>query len=141
AIEDISEVFNLLKHATGIDFSLYRQTTIQRRIQRRQALLQLESLRDYVAFLKEHPAEIEALHQDLLIKVTQFFRDPEIFEGLKSLVFPQLLQNRTAKQSFRLWVPGGATGEEAYELSICMLECREQKRSDVRLRMSVFVHV
>jgi two-component system CheB/CheR fusion protein len=102
--EDFSELFKLLEQATGVDFSQYRQSTVQRRVQRRQALSSTETLEAYLKYLRENPAEIQSLHQDLLIKVTQFFRDPEAFEALKIQVLPRLLENRSAKEGLRLWV-------------------------------------
>ncbi len=111
ADENLSELFALMHHATGVDFSLYRQSTVQRRIQRRQALLNLNTLKAYVEHLKQNPVEIPALYQDLLFKVTQFFRDPEAFDALSKWVFPQLLKNRSAKDPIRLWVSGCASGE------------------------------
>jgi len=133
--ENFSELFKLLDQATGVDFSLYRQSTIERRVQRRQALCNAVTLKAYVGYLRENPAEIQALHQDILIKVTQFFRDPEAFEALKSQVLPQLLENRSAKEGLRLWVPGCATGEEPYSLAICMFEFLEPVKSHLPIQV------
>ncbi|PYV38761.1 MAG: histidine kinase [Acidobacteria bacterium] len=133
--ENFSELFKLIEQATGVDFSLYRQSTIERRVQRRQALCNAETLEAYLRYLRENPAEIQALHQDLLIKVTQFFRDPEAFEALKSQVLPQLLENRPAKEGLRLWVPGCATGEEPYSLAICLLEFLEHVKSHLPIQV------
>jgi two-component system CheB/CheR fusion protein len=83
---------------------LYRQTTVKRRVLRRQALHSLETPQVYVEYLRENPAQVHALYEDLLLKVTQFFRDPEAFDALNRLVFPQLVQNRSAKAPIRLWV-------------------------------------
>ncbi len=133
--EDFSELFELLRRETKTDFSLYRQTTIARRIHRRQALHNMETLDDYVGYVRETPLEIHALYQDLLIKVTQFFRDPEAFDALKSKVFPQLLQKRLGNAPVRLWVSGCATGEEAYSLAICLSESIEQLNSDLSIQV------
>lgn len=133
--ENFSELFKLMEQATDVDFSLYRQSTIERRVQRRQALCNAETLEAYLRYLRENPAEIQALHQDLLIKVTQFFRDPEAFEALKSQVLPQLLKNRPAKEDLRLWVPGCATGEEPYSLAICLLEFLEHVKSPLPIQV------
>ena len=133
---DLSELFKLLEQATGVDFSLYRLTTVQRRVQRRQALFNAQTFEAYLRYLKENPAEVQALHQDLLIKVTQFFRDPEVFEALKINVFPKLLKNRSPKEGLRFWVPGCSTGEEAYSLAISILEFLEQ--IDSRISIQVF---
>ncbi len=135
ATEGWSELFELMQQATEIDFSIYRRTTVERRVQRRQALHNLETLPDYVKRLREDPAEIPALYQDLLIKVTQFFRDPEAFDALSAHVFPQLLRNRPARAAVRLWVSGCATGEEAYSLAICLLEFLETINSRIPVQM------
>ena len=135
AAENFSELFKLLEQATGVDFSLYRQTTIERRVQRRQALCNAETLEDYLKYLRENPAEIQALHQDLLIKVTQFFRDPLAFEALKSQVLPSLLDNRSGKEGLRLWVPGCATGEEPYSLAICLREFLEHAKCHLPIQI------
>jgi two-component system CheB/CheR fusion protein len=124
------ELFLLMLQATGVDFSLYRQTTVKRRILRRQALHNIENPQRYLEYVRENPAEIHALYQDLLLKVTQFFRDPEAFDALTKRVFPQLLENRSARTPIRLWVSGCASGEEAYSLAICLAEFLEQARSN-----------
>jgi two-component system, chemotaxis family, CheB/CheR fusion protein len=108
--------------ATGIDFSLYREKTIKRRIQRRLALRNIDSLAEYAARLEDDAEELGALQRDLLISVTSFFRDPGSFESLKKLVFPRLLQGRAAHTPVRVWVPGCATGEEAFSIAISLSE-------------------
>jgi two-component system CheB/CheR fusion protein len=116
------QILQLLHRSTGIDFSLYKQTTLQRRIGRRLVIHRLNSLEAYVDFLRETPPEIGALNEDLFIKVTGFFRDPAAFEVLKDKVFPLILPDKSPQDSIRVWVPGCATGEEAYSLAICWLE-------------------
>ncbi len=120
--DPILEIINLLRNRTGVDFSHYKQTTIRRRILRRMALRNLQTPAEYIAALRGDAAEIQNLYQDFLIRVTQFFRDPEAFEVLKEKVFPNLLKNRSAELPIRVWVAGCATGEEAYSLAICLLE-------------------
>jgi two-component system CheB/CheR fusion protein len=126
APDDLGQIFALLRETMGVDFSLYRQATIQRRIRKRQALVGTESLGAYIGHLREHPDEIRALHQDLLIRVTRFFRDPEAFAALRKLVFPQLLEQRSGDGPIRVWVPGCSTGEEAYSIAISLTEFLEQ---------------
>jgi two-component system CheB/CheR fusion protein len=133
--EAYGDLFTLMHQATGVDFSLYRQTTVKRRVLRRQALHNVETLQDYVEYLRGNQAEVHALYQDLLLKVTQFFRDPEAFEALNHLVFPQLLENRSARAPIRFWVSGCATGEEAYSLAICLAEFLEQAKSNVAVQL------
>jgi two-component system CheB/CheR fusion protein len=124
-----------MHQATGVDFSLYRQTTVKRRVLRRQALHNIETPQVYVKYLRENPGEVHALYQDLLLKVTQFFRDPEAFDALNHRVFPHLLENRSVRAPIRLWVSGCATGEEAYSLAICLAEFLEQAKSNVPVQL------
>ena len=132
---DLSQVFALLQETTGVDFSLYRQAPIRRRIRRRQALRNAENLQDYIGYLREHPAEIRALFQEILIKVTRFFRDPEAFEALGKQVFPQLLEQRSGDNPIRIWVPGCATGEEPYSLAMSLTEFLERAGSKVPIQV------
>jgi two-component system CheB/CheR fusion protein len=118
----LSTIFSLLRTATGVDFTHYKQTTLRRRILRRMALYKLEQMEDYVRYLQDHPAEVTALYQDALIGVTHFFRDPETFEALKSKVFPTIVKDKSPGSPIRIWVAGCSTGEEAYSIIICLLE-------------------
>jgi len=118
----LSKIFSLLKAATGVDFNHYKQTTVKRRILRRMILYKLERLEDYVNYLQEHPTEVKALYQDVLITVTSFFRDSEAFEALKTKVFPNLTREQNSNSPIRIWVTGCSTGEEAYSIAICLLE-------------------
>jgi two-component system CheB/CheR fusion protein len=125
--ETFENVLALLRSRVGVDFSHYKQTTIKRRILRRMALRNLEDTAEYLQVLRDDPAEVQNLYQDFLIRVTQFFRDPEAFEVLKEKVFPSLLKNRLSGQPLRFWVAGCSTGEEAYSLAICLLEYLESQ--------------
>ena len=124
-------IFALLWAVKGTDFHSYRRATLKRRIARRMALHKLDTERDYVRFLEENPAEVEALYQDLLIKVTAFFRDPGTFAALKDTVIPALVQGCTPNQPLRVWVPGCSTGEESYSIAICFLEALEELSANV----------
>jgi len=115
-------IFSLLRTATGVDFNHYKQTTLRRRIMRRMMLYKLDKLEDYVRYLQDHPIEVTALYQDVLITVTSFFRDPEAFEALKTQVFPVIAKDRKPDTPIRIWVAGCSTGEEAYSIAICLLE-------------------
>jgi two-component system CheB/CheR fusion protein len=119
-------VFKVLRETTGIDFSLYRQKTMHRRILRRLALRNVENTEQYVQLLANDSGERNALQRDLLISVTSFFRDPESFAALKELVFPKIILNRPADNPIRIWVPGCAMGEEAYSIAILLQECLEE---------------
>jgi len=120
-------ILRQLHQTMGVDFTHYKASTLQRRIARRMALHKLEKVSDYTEFLRTHPAELDALFQDILINVTSFFRDPETFDLLKSKVFPRIVAERTASDPVRLWVVGCSSGEEAYSLAIVFSEFLEQQ--------------
>ncbi|PSB05032.1 chemotaxis protein CheB [Merismopedia glauca] len=123
----LQAIFGLLRTATGVDFTFYKETTLKRRILRRMVLYKLESLDSYVTYLREHPAEVQALYEDVLINVTSFFRDPAAFEALISKVFPAIVQDKAPEVPIRIWVAGCSTGEEAYSIAICLLEFLENQ--------------
>ena len=116
----------LLRAQTGHDFSLYKKNTVYRRVERRMGIHQIDRIATYVRFLQENPQELELLFKDLLIGVTSFFRDPATWEELKAQVIPALLKDRPPSQALRVWMPGCATGEEAYSLAIVFKEVLEQ---------------
>src|SRR5688500_161310 len=122
---ELDRILALVKATTGVDFTQYRDSTIGRRVERRAALLAPAGLADYARLLEQEPAEVQALYQDLLINVTSFFRDPEVFEALKRVAFPALLAGTTRSTPIRLWVPGCSTGQEPYSLAIALLEFLE----------------
>jgi two-component system, chemotaxis family, CheB/CheR fusion protein len=128
----------LLRHVRdhfGIDFSLYKTTTVGRRIKRRADLMRVHSLASYVEQLRADPDELNALYQDLLIGVTQFFRDPEAFERLESEVIPELIDKLPPDDELRVWVAGCATGEEAYSLAMLFCEAFESRGRPIRLKL------
>jgi two-component system CheB/CheR fusion protein len=125
--DDLNRIFMLVRAATGVDFTYYKHSTILRRINRRMLLHKLDALGDYVRFLQQTPAEVGVLYQDFLINVTAFFREPEAFTVLKNVVFPRLLLDRSSDMPLRVWVPGCATGEEAYSLAMCFSEFCEER--------------
>ncbi|MDD2499274.1 MAG: ATP-binding protein [Geobacter sp.] len=112
-------VTDLLRRVLGIDFGCYRPGTVERRISRRMELLQLDDLADYVTLLSADQEEVELLGRDLLIGVTEFFRDPLVFRGLEEQL-RELLRGRSASDGFRVWSAGCATGEEAYSLAVLL---------------------
>lgn len=118
----LPEIFPLLQRATGHDFSRYKQSTLVRRVQRRTQILQFDSVGKYVDRLRADSSEAENLFKDLLIGVTQFFRDPEAFEAIAQRVIPELTANASKEKKIRVWAPGCATGEEAYSLAILFAE-------------------
>jgi two-component system, chemotaxis family, CheB/CheR fusion protein len=129
-------VFSLLKTAFGVDFSHYKEATINRRITRRMVISQKNNLKDYVEHLKTHPKELQALFNDMLIGVTSFFREPETFKLLAEKVYPELLKIRTPNMPIRVWIPGCSTGEEVYSIAISLQEFLESNaRADVTIQI------
>ena len=119
---DLDALFHLLRQHIGVDFSLYKLTTVSRRVQRRLDILRIADVSTYVEQLRDDTEELNALYQDLLIGVTQFFRDRKAFEVLETTVIPQLLDQVPPEQELRVWVAGCATGEEAYSLAMVFHE-------------------
>lgn len=132
---EFREIADLLRDGTGIDFSLYRQTTFQRRVLRRVAVLKQQSLRGYVEYVKRNPDEAHALAQGILIGVTRFCRDPETFDILSRKVFPALIRKTSPDHAARIWVAGCSTGEEAYSIAMCFVEVSEQMGSRVPIHV------
>ncbi len=132
---NLKKVFDLLKLGCDVDFTHYKRGTITRRLARRIALVNLESLPAYIAFLKKNPDEIQALYQDLLIRVTSFFRDPESLKMLAREVFPGLLEKNAPAESLRIWVPGCSSGEEVYSIAICLLEYLGERAANTKIQI------
>jgi two-component system CheB/CheR fusion protein len=128
-------IFRLLKQVRRVDFSDYKPATIRRRILRRMALGRVETMGDYLKVLQRNAKEVEALHHDILINVTSFFRDPQAFEALKETVYPTMLQGRQAADTIRIWVPGCSTGEEAYSHAIALVDYVGKARADVSIQI------
>lgn len=126
ALSGISRILLQLRTSTGQDFSLYKKSTITRRIQRRMSQNDIEDTETYVRYLREHPTEITSLFKELLINVTNFFRDPEAFVALKQDVLPTLLADKPDDYVFRVWVAGCATGEEAYSIAMVLHELMDE---------------
>ena len=126
------KLFLLLKNRTGHDFSKYKDNTVNRRIQRRMAVHRIDRLRDYVSYIRRNRDEVDHLFRDLLIGVTNFFRDSAVFEGLKELLLKEYLP-RLSNSQFRVWVPGCATGEEAYSLAIILTEALDELEADIEV--------
>ncbi len=115
-------ILKLLKGVSGVDFRLYKPNTLRRRIARRMLMHRSDTLAEYLAFLHANFKEQQDLQEDILISVTRFFRDPEVFEALKETVLPQIFEDRSPDQQVRIWVPGCSSGEEVYSIAICLLE-------------------
>ncbi|MDP2449963.1 chemotaxis protein CheB, partial [Polaromonas sp.] len=131
----LKKIFILLRTQTGHDFSQYKTSTIYRRIERRMAVHQVDVIDSYVKFLQQTPVEVEALFRDLLIGVTNFFRDPEAFEVLEKQVIPKLFDGKPAGAVVRAWSAGCSTGEEAYSIAILLQERLELLRQSFKVQV------
>lgn len=120
----LGPVFAVLK-AMGHDFSHYKPSTILRRITRRMNIVNMQDPREYVRYLEEHREEVNLLFRDLLIRVTNFFRDPEGFKALEKEILPTFLTSLPQNYEVRVWVPGCSTGEEAYSIAMLLDEFNE----------------
>lgn len=136
ASQTLRKLFILLRDRTGNDFSLYKENTICRRIERRMNVHQIENVRQYLRFVLANPHELDTLFQELLIGVTSFFRDPQALEVLVHKGLPSLLENKPEGATFRLWVAGCSTGEEAYSLAILIREYLMQRK--LRITVQIF---
>ncbi|MGA2243979.1 MAG: chemotaxis protein CheB [Verrucomicrobiota bacterium] len=128
----------LLRAHTGHDFSLYKQNTFYRRIERRMGIHQIGRIADYIRYLRENSQELDLLFKELLIGVTSFFRDAAAWEELRESVLPALLGNRPGGQALRAWVPGCSTGEEAYSLAMVFKEAMGRLKPAKNFTLSVF---
>ena len=132
--KELHEVFSIIEASSDVDFTHYKPSTVERRIRRRMALQKIEKLSEYVELLRTSPNEAALLHADILIRVTGFFRDPEVFKALRE-VAPEMLRGRKEDDPVRVWVPGCATGEEVYSIAIILLEAMEETRSSCRIQL------
>ena len=131
----LSRLLSLVRSATGHDFSHYKKSTIGRRIERRMTQHDLTDIDVYVRYVKEHPAEAQILFKELLINVTSFFRDPEAFVALKEEILPQLFADKPNDYVFRVWVAGGATGEEAYSIAMLLREFMDEQHREFKVQL------
>jgi two-component system, chemotaxis family, CheB/CheR fusion protein len=134
----IEKVIILLRTNTGHDFSMYKKNTLYRRIERRMGVHKIDKLSTYVEFMKENPKEVDILFKELLIGVTSFFRDSEMWELLKEKVIPSILINMNYGQVLRAWVPGCSTGEEAYSLAITFKEALQLVSPNNNISLQIF---
>ena len=133
--EAMQKINLLLRTRTGNDFSAYKTTTIRRRIERRINIHQFKGPQEYLHYLRSNPSELDLVFRELLIGVTNFFRDPEAFEALAKTVLPELISTRAENSTVRVWVPGCATGEEAYSLAILFQEGMEREKKNLTLQV------
>lgn len=134
----LEKIIILLRAQSGHDFSLYKKTTLYRRIERRMGIHQLLKIASYVRYLQENPAEVDILFRELLIGVTSFFRDPAVWELLKEKVFPSLFTRLPHGHVLRAWIPACSTGEEAYSLAIVFKEALEKLNMTRNFSLQIF---
>lgn len=134
----LAKIITLLRIQTGNDFSLYKKNTIYRRVERRMVVHKIDKISSYAAFLQHNPSETTILFKELLIGVTNFFRDSNVWENLEEDVFPKLIKNKPADSIIRAWIPGCSTGEEAYSLAILFKEAMENINPHSGLNFQIF---
>ena len=128
----------LLRAHTGNDFSLYKRNTLYRRIERRMGIHQIAKMPAYIRYLQDNSQELDLLFKELLIGVTNFFRDPEAWETLRTKAIPALLEGRTTGHVLRAWVPGCSSGEEAYSLAIVLREAIDVLKPKGKFTAQIF---
>lgn len=134
----LEKIIILLRIHTGNDFSLYKKNTVYRRIERRMGIHKIEKIASYVHFLQENPKEIDILFKELLIGVTNFFRDSDVWEMMKETVIPTMLAKLQPNSILRAWIPACSTGEEAYSLAIVFKEALEKIKSRRGISLQIF---
>ena len=135
---NLEKIIILLRSQTGHDFSLYKKNTLFRRIERRMNVHQIDKIHNYVRFMQENPKETEILFKELLIGVTNFFRDAAVWDKLKKDIFPQMFAEFPNGYAFRAWVTGCSTGEEAYSLAIAFKEAYENIKLEKNFSLQIF---
>jgi two-component system, chemotaxis family, CheB/CheR fusion protein len=134
-VPDLGEIIEVIREASGVDFTHYKRNTLYRRNVRRIVLHRLSGLDEYTRLLKQNAGEAEALYHDILINVTSFFRNPEAFDALKAEVFPAITENRSRHDAVRVWTLGCSTGEEAYSLAMAFSEFVEESGRAIPLQV------
>jgi chemotaxis methyl-accepting protein methylase len=134
----LDKIVILLRAHTGHDFSLYKKSTVYRRIERRMGIHQIDRIPSYVRFLQENPGELDLLFKELLIGVTSFFRDPLVWDHLREVVIPETLKRSADNRALRAWVAGCSTGEEAYSLAITFREALGQMTPAKRCTLQIY---
>lgn len=133
-LDHLQIIFNLLLDKTGCDFSDYKLSTIHRRLERRMSVHKLGRLEDYVRYLQNSATEVEQLFKDILISVTSFFRDPQAFESLQQII-SNIIKSKNSGDGIRIWVPGCASGEEAYSIAILLAEALDEQINNYNIQI------
>ncbi|MBK5915587.1 chemotaxis protein CheB [Rhodocyclus purpureus] len=134
----LEKIVILLRDRRGHDFSLYKTNTLVRRVERRMAVNQIASVGDYISHLRSNPHELDLLFNELLIGVTSFFRDPEVWETLRKEAIPALLAQNPSGKDMRAWVAACSTGEEAYSLAIVYKEAVAEMKPEARFTLQIY---
>jgi two-component system, chemotaxis family, CheB/CheR fusion protein len=135
ALSGLNQVLQQIRSSTGHDFSLYKKSTIGRRIERRMVLHRIDDIEVYARFIRQNPAEVHTLFKELLINVTSFFRDAEAFVALKQDILPVLLADKPDNYVFRVWVAGCSSGEEAYSIAITLRELMDELHKHFKVQI------
>ena len=133
--ESLQKIFQLLRVRTGHDFSFYKRNTICRRIERRMGVHQIEHMADYISYLERNPQEVAVLFKELLIGVTNFFRDPHAFEALSECLLSEVLADKPKDYFLRVWVPGCSTGEEVYSIAMILRERMDELKKTFKVQI------
>ncbi|HWU40463.1 MAG TPA: CheR family methyltransferase, partial [Candidatus Acidoferrum sp.] len=133
--DGLPRILQIVRSRTGQDFRYYKKGTLNRRIQKRMNLHGLGKVEDYVRYLRENSDEVPLLFKDLIVRVTQFFRDKEAFEALRKKVLPEYLEGVPEDYVFRAWAPGCGTGEEAYSIAMILAECSREMKKNLRFQI------
>jgi len=134
----LEKIIIILRSQTGNDFSLYKKNTVYRRIERRMSVHKIDKITSYVRLLQENPKEVDILFKELLIGVTNFFRDAPVWEKLEETIIPALISSHQENATLRAWVPGCSTGEEAYSLAIVFKEAMDRIRPHTDISLQIF---
>ena len=138
SLSSLAKIFVLLRERTGNDFSFYKKSSVYRRVERRMAIHQIDKISTYVRFLQANPGELDLLFHELLIGVTSFFRDPEAWVYIRDTIFPALFREKPGGTTFRAWVTGCSTGEEAYSLAIIFREALDRVKPGGNYSLQIF---
>ncbi|MDZ4316245.1 MAG: chemotaxis protein CheB [Azonexus sp.] len=134
----LAKIMVMLRMRSGNDFSLYKPSTLYRRIERRTALLQIDGIAGYVSYVRDNPQELDLLFRELLIGVTNFFRDPPLWDFLAATALPALLAREPVGKVLRAWVPACSSGEEAYSLAILFKETIERLNPEAHFTLQIY---
>ncbi len=135
ALSSIQKILIIIKNRTGHDFSLYKESTINRRIARRMNVHQIDKVSDYLKYIQKNPEEVNILFRELLINVTSFFRDPDAFKSFKDKFINELLDNKQDGEKVRVWVPGCSTGEEVFSIAMIIQEYMDHTPKNLEVQL------